>query len=80
MWEHYKNLDGDSGVDSFEIGGDYIDVKFRDPSRSGALRYKYSYSRPGATYVERMKVLARQGSGLNSYIKLHIGKNFERKW
>jgi hypothetical protein len=60
----YKNLTGDSGVHSFEIGYDYILVKF-----SGTTRvYKYSYSKAGPGHVEQMKLLALRGEGLNSYI------------
>ncbi len=59
----YANLNGNSGVRAFEIGNTWIRVQFS----SGSL-YTYSYQRAGVTHVERMKVLAREGRGLNSYI------------
>lgn len=67
--EKYKNSGGDSGISSYEIGSDYIIVKF-----SGTYRtYKYSYSgRAGYNHVENMKKLARNGSGLNAYINKHV--------
>jgi len=41
--QRYKNLSGDSGVYSFEIGADYIRVKFFGKSRA----YKYSNLKAG---------------------------------
>ena len=59
----YNNSNVTSGVDSYEIGTDYIKVKFKD----GCV-YTYTYSVTGKDHVEAMKKLARQGYGLNSYI------------
>jgi hypothetical protein len=61
--ERYQNFGGDSGVSAYEIGSDYIRVRFS----TGAV-YSYSYRKAGGAHVERMKALARNGSGLNSYI------------
>ena len=61
------NRSGDSGVSGYEIGFDYIRVRF-----GNARVYTYSYLRAGSLHVERMKVLAQRGSGLNSYINLHV--------
>lgn len=66
--ESYRNSGGDSGVSSFEIGADYINVKFSDSFRT----YRYSYRKAGQHHVETMKRLARSGSGLNSYINQHV--------
>lgn len=63
--EKYKNLNGDSGVEWFEIGSNFIKVKFK----SNPKLYQYSYSKAGMHHVEQMKHLAQSGSGLNSYIK-----------
>ena len=66
--ERYRNFGGDSGVSSFEIGPDYIVVKF-----SGTIRkYRYSYRKAGQKHVENMKRLAQKGSGLNSYINNYV--------
>ncbi|HEY4289191.1 MAG TPA: hypothetical protein VGN00_18950 [Puia sp.] len=60
----YLNINGDSGVHSFEIGFDYILVRFSNTQRI----YSYSYAKAGARHVEELKRLALNGSGLNSYI------------
>lgn len=62
--ERYRNSSGNSGVYSFEIGNDYIRVKF-----SGTTKiYTYSYRKAGSHHVEKMKPLART-SYINSYVK-----------
>lgn len=64
MFEQYKNINGNSNIESFMIGEDFISVKFNGSSKV----YVYSYTSAGKIHVENMKVLARKGSGLNSYI------------
>ena len=61
--EAYRDWDRDSGVEAFEIGGDSITIRFR---KGGT--YLYTYASAGASAIERMKVFARAGDGLNSYI------------
>lgn len=80
MQEHYQDLNGNSGINSFEIGDNYIDINFRDQSNSSKSHYRYSHLKPGLVHVEKMKALAQQGKGLNSYIMLNVKKNYERKW
>ena len=72
--ERYRNSGGDSGVDSYDIGADYIDVKF------GGTRkvYRYSYRSAGSNNVETMKRLARSGSGLNGFINSTVKFKYER--
>ena len=66
--ERYRNSRGDSGISSYEIGNDYIIVKF-----SGTVRtYHYSYRKADQRHVETMKELARSGGGLNSYINRYV--------
>lgn len=73
----YKNINGNSNVESYEIEADSITVRFM----SGRVRnYLYGSRRPGAAVVERMKALAVQGHGLNSYISTTVRSSFERKW
>jgi hypothetical protein len=73
----YKNLSGKSNVVSYETTDSSIHIVFR----SGAHRnYLYDQSRPGKAMVDRMKILAEQGSGLNSYITEVVRKSFARKW
>lgn len=72
--ERYQNLEGDSGVTSFESGPDYIKVRFRN-----GVTYVYDYVRPGVAHVERMKDLARTGRGLSTYISRYVRAAFARK-
>ncbi len=71
----YKNLGGDSGILSYEIGPDSITVKFKD-----GWFYLYTDVSTGNSEVETMKRLAAEGRGLNSYISTTIKKKFARKW
>tara|TARA_Y100000588_G_C13966996_1_gene801261 strand:- start:261 stop:476 length:216 start_codon:yes stop_codon:yes gene_type:complete len=66
----YENLNGDSGVSSYEVGPEYIRVKFNGTFRS----YTYSYRKAGVNHVERMKALAHSGSGLSSDINRYVKK------
>src|SRR5688572_3400968 len=72
--ERYRNLSGDSGVSAFEIGVDFIVVEFR---KGGP--YFYSYRSAGRTKVEQMKVLARKGQGLGTFINKYVKHKYERK-
>ncbi|MDO8276273.1 MAG: hypothetical protein Q7T22_12295 [Serpentinimonas sp.] len=73
----YKNLNGDSNIVSYQTTENSIHVVFR----SGDTRnYLYDHSRPGKAMVDRMKVLAAQGYGLNSYIATTVRKSYARKW
>lgn len=71
--ERYRNSGGDSGVSSFEIGTDFIIVKFSGSSRI----YRYSYRKAGQLHVENMKKIARNGSGLNSYINNYVKRLYD---
>lgn len=66
--ERYRNIGGDSGVSAYEIGTEYIKVKFSGTGRT----YTYSYRKAGVHHVENMKTLAQNGDGLNSYINKHV--------
>ena len=72
--ERYRNSGGDSGVDSFEIGDDYIIVKFKGTFKT----YRYSYMKAGRHHVEQMKLLARRGSGLHAYINGNVKFKYDR--
>ncbi len=73
----YDDIDGDSGVLSYEYGSDWIIVEFE---RGQQRHYKYTYASAGSIHVDRMKVLANQGEGLNSYINRNVGKAYAQKW
>lgn len=69
----YRNINGDSGVEAYEIGSDHIVVKFYSTHRL----YVYSYRKAGQYHVEQMKRLARIGDGLNSYINKNVRKLYD---
>ncbi len=71
--EQYLNLGGNSNVKAYLIGQDYIDVVFG----RGSL-YRYSYKSAGKDKVEHMKMLARKGVGLNSYIMRYAKMDYEK--
>lgn len=70
----YKNLGGDSGISSYEIGDDYIKVEFNDSSI-----YLYNYVSAGEDNIEQMKQLAEAGEGLNSFINKHVKNKYAEK-
>lgn len=70
----YKDIDGDSGVHSYEYDEDHITVWFKENSRS----YTYSYSSAGPHHVEEMKRLADSGDGLHAYINYNVRDLYER--
>lgn len=72
--ERYRNLNGDSGVVAYEDGPDFIRVQFSD----GAI-YLYTNVSAGTHNIERMKQLAKNGQGLNSFINLNVRKAYARK-
>jgi len=59
----YKDIDGDSGVEAYEYGEDWIRIKFK---HSGT--YEYRAARIGALHLDAMKRLADTGDGLSAYI------------
>ena len=72
--ERYLNLSGDSGITDYEIGTDFIRVRF-----GGGSTYRYSHLRPGQHHVDRMKALAVAGRGLGTYISQQIRDQYEHK-
>ena len=72
--ERYKDIDGDSGVVAYEYGDDYIRVQF-----STGKIYLYTYASAGSNNIEQMKVLVRNGEGLNAYINTRVKKKYARK-
>lgn len=69
----YSDVNGDSGVVGYEVGIDFITVWFKRSERS----YTYSYSSAGQDNVEKMKVLAAAGDGLNSYINRYVKLDYD---
>jgi len=72
--EKYRNLKGDSGVESYKIGSDFIIVQFKNDGS-----YLYNYKTPGSLHVEQMKKLAIKGKGLSTYISTNVKKKYAEK-
>lgn len=70
----YKNLGGGSGISSYVIGADSIEVTFNDCSV-----YLYNYASAGKGNIEKMKSLAESGSGLNRFINANVKKLYVSK-
>jgi hypothetical protein len=62
------------GVVAYDVGPDSIDVEFT----SGWV-YRFSYQKPGALRVERMKALAESGHGLSTFISKHVKNRYESR-
>ncbi len=77
MYQLYLNLDNDSGVIQYKIDDTSIEVIFVD----GRFRhYLYTYQSAGSHNVERMKLLAKSGNGLNSFINRYVRNNYSNRW
>jgi hypothetical protein len=64
--ERYRNLSGDSGVDAYELGDDFIKVRFKP-----GVVYWYTSASIGARHLAVLKRLAQRGQGLGTYISQH---------
>ena len=72
MATKYRNLGGDSSVEAYEIGPDFIWIYFPDS------KYQYTNARTGRQHVEEMKRLAKSGRGLNTYIRKNVYSAYAR--
>ncbi len=72
--EPYLGRTRRGGVIAFHILPEAIDVEFD----SGWI-YRFSYVKPGAARVEHMKVLARDGRGLATFINKYVRNRFEAR-
>ena len=70
----YKNSNGNSNVESYEIGNENIYVWFKGSKKV----YRYSYKSAGKDNVEEMINLAKSGSGLNSFINRAVKYLYEK--
>ncbi|MES2319925.1 MAG: hypothetical protein V4631_20790 [Pseudomonadota bacterium] len=67
----YRRLGGESGVLAYRIAATAISVKFVD----GKI-YTYTYASAGRAKVEQMKLLARAGQGLSTYINKYVRDDY----
>ena len=72
--QRYRNQSGSSGIVAYELGEEYIDVKFVN----GEV-YHYTSRRPGPRDLQHMKELAVRGEGLSTFISRHIRTRYESK-
>ncbi len=70
MWQKYKKED--SGIDSYKIGKDFIEVKFKTSSKP----YLYNYKSTGKDHIEEMKKLALANRGLSTYISQWVKDHY----
>lgn len=73
----YLNLNGRSGIACYETTEESIHVVFKTGANQN---YLYNAIRPGRVIVDRMKSLAAQGYGLNTYISTAVKGNYFKKW
>lgn len=69
----YKNLQGNSGVRAYETGPDRVIVRFVNGET-----YTYTYATAGKEHIEHMKVLAREGRGLSTFISTTVKDKYLR--
>jgi hypothetical protein len=72
--QRYRNLDGDSGVSAYELGEDWIRIRF-----VGGETYEYTDAVTGAEHVQNMQTLAEAGEGLATYISKFVHDAYARK-
>ena len=75
MYVKYKNLRGNSNVFRYALGYNSIIVEFKD-----GAKYEYTYRSTSKADVEQMKMFAKRGRRLNSYIGRVVKRRFARKW
>lgn len=68
----YLRLSGESGVVAYAIHPESIDVEFVD----GRV-YTYSYASADRERIEQMKLLAKAGHGLSTYISKYVHDDYE---
>ena len=71
---YYRNLGKNSGIRAYQIATNGLVVQFSDGSV-----YEYTYSSAGREAIDKMKILAKQGLGLNSYINKKVRKLYSRR-
>ena len=72
--QNYNASGHDAGVVAYEIGKDSISIKFRDGSV-----YRYTNKSAGPAAIAEMKVLAKRGEGLTTYINQHVRDHYQTK-
>jgi hypothetical protein len=69
--ERYRDLSGNTGIAAFEIRDDAIVLRFKEGGT-----YLYDWRKPGWHHVEAMKLRARAGRGLTTYLNQQVRDNY----
>ena len=69
--EPYLDRSGTSGIAAYEIRDEAIVLRFKQGGT-----YLYDWSKPGWRHVEAMKLRAKAGRGLTSYVNRHVRENY----
>ncbi|MGF6773043.1 hypothetical protein P3T18_005548 [Paraburkholderia sp. GAS199] len=74
--KRYANLSGDSGVLAYEVGADFVAVRFKP-----GVTYWYTEAGVGAKHVGMLARLGQRGQGLGTYISQHadVKAGYSRK-
>lgn len=72
--QQYKTANPNTGVIAYETGKDSISIKFRDGSV-----YVYTNQSAGKAAITEMKLLAKKGEGLTTYINQHVKDHYQLK-
>jgi len=67
----YRNLNNNSGVAAYDTGVDWFLIKFNDSSL-----YLYTTKSTTKEHINYMRILAREGKGLNSYVNRIVGNQY----
>ncbi len=74
-YKKYLDLSGDGGIEGFIILKNKIFILFDND-----YWYEYDYAKPGKIHVEQMKIFARKGKGLKTYINQNVRDNYKNKF
>ncbi len=70
----------EKGIANVEIGEDYLEVEFLQPSKDGYIYYRYDEANPGKSQVAEMKKIAKNKKLLAEYIEKEVRKMYSQKW
>lgn len=70
----YKNLNSNSGIESYSIEENKIGIKFKD-----GTNYIYTRRKLGDNRFNLMKILASRGRKLNSFINKEVKDKYTKK-
>ncbi len=69
-----RYLNPNSGIHAYQCGADFIRIRFADGNT-----YLYTYESTGIDNIEQMKLLARLGQGLNTYINTTVRGKYAKR-